>query len=158
MSERNLKSRQYSKTPLLNWPEHAGRIRTAFNTMVLAFTKYMPLRVKNSALRALGIKIGENTAVGLGVQMDIFHPEKISIGSNTTIGYSTTILTHETTQNEFREGEVEIGSNVLIGANTTILPGVKIGDGATVSAHSLVNRDVPENTSFGGVPAKNLED
>ena len=47
-----------------------------------------------------------------------------------------------------------IGKNVLIGANTTILPGVKIGDGAIVSAASLVNRDIPPGVFAGGNPVK----
>ncbi len=157
MTGRNLEKQKYKGNPLFKWPQHAGVLRTAWNTLILAVSRYMPLRIKNRVLRALGIEIGPNTAIGLGVQFDIFHPGKISIGENSTIGYGTTILTHETTQDEFREGEVEIGDNVLIGANTTALPGVKIGDGATVSAHSLVNRDVPEGEKYGGVPVQKLD-
>lgn len=55
---------------------------------------------------------------------------------------------------EYRIGDVVIGENVLIGANTTILPGVKIGDGAIVSAATLVNRDIPAGAFVGGNPVK----
>jgi acetyltransferase-like isoleucine patch superfamily enzyme len=51
---------------------------------------------------------------------------------------------------------VVIGRDVVIGANCTILPGVVIGDGATVSAHSLVNHDVAPGSVVGGVPARPL--
>ena len=44
----------------------------------------------------------------------------------------------------------------MMGANCTILPGVEIGDNATVSACSLVNKDVKANSFVGGVPARNL--
>ena len=47
-----------------------------------------------------------------------------------------------------------VGRDVLIGANCTILPGVVIGDGATVSAMSLVNKDVPPGAMVGGVPIR----
>lgn len=157
MVGRELSSREYSSNPLLNWPKEAGRLRTTFNTVFLAICRYLPLSLKNAVMRKLGVEIGEDTAIGLGVQMDIFYPEKIFIGSSTTIGYGTTILTHETTQEEFRTGKIEIGDDVLIGANTTVLPGVKIGDGATVSAHSLVNRDVKEDETVGGIPAKPIK-
>ena len=49
---------------------------------------------------------------------------------------------------------IRIGKNVWVGANAVILPGVTIGDGAIVAAGAVVNRDVPENTVVGGVPAK----
>ncbi|MFS8631192.1 MAG: hypothetical protein LOD92_08575 [Bacillales bacterium] len=51
-------------------------------------------------------------------------------------------------------GNVVIGNDVEIGANTTILPGVTIGDGAIVSAGTLVNRDVPAGAFVGGNPMK----
>jgi len=51
---------------------------------------------------------------------------------------------------------VVIGRDVTIGAKSTILPGVVIGDGAVVSAMSLVNKDVPPDTLVGGVPIRVL--
>lgn len=158
MRKDRLEAEEFSGNPLLHWPTKAGRLRTGVNTMVLTLSKFLPLKLKNTVLRFLGVKIGEKAAVGLGVQLDIFFPGKISIGDNTTVGYGTTILAHETTQDEFRTGEVEIGDNVLIGANSTVLPGVKIGKGATVSANSLVNRDVEEDEFVGGVPAERIEE
>jgi acetyltransferase-like isoleucine patch superfamily enzyme len=71
------------------------------------------------------------------------------------VGYNTTILAHEFMRNEWRRGPV-IGAGATIGANCTILPGVVIGDGATVSAMSLVNRDVPAGAFVGGVPIRML--
>ena len=158
MTDRKLEKKEYSGNPLLQWPSHAGKLSTAFNTAILQLSKFLPLGLKNKVLRATGLKIGKNTAIGLGVQFDIFFPEKISIGSSTTIGYGTTILTHETTNEEFREGKVVIGDNVLIGANTTILPGVTIEDNSKISANSLVNRDVEEGSFVGGTPVEKLEE
>lgn len=55
---------------------------------------------------------------------------------------------------EYRIGTVLIGDEVMIGANTTILPGVKIGDGAVVSAGTLVHKDVPDGAFVGGNPMR----
>jgi acetyltransferase-like isoleucine patch superfamily enzyme len=98
------------------------------------------------------MKVGEETAVALMVMMDIMFPERISIGRNSIIGYNTTILAHEYLIKEYRLGDVVIGDEVMIGANTTILPGVTIGDGAIVSAGTLVHRDVPAGAFVGGNP------
>ncbi len=83
---------------------------------------------------------------------DIMFPEKITVGNNSVIGYNTTILAHEYLIREYRLGDVVIGDEVLIGANSTILPGVIIGDGAIVSAGTLVHKDVPAGAFVGGNP------
>ncbi|HIC87949.1 MAG TPA: acyltransferase, partial [Anaerolineae bacterium] len=79
-----------------------------------------------------------------------------TIGDNTIVGYNTVILGHEYLLREWRRGPVVIGKNVVIGANCTILPGVVIGDGAVISAMSLVNKDVPPGAVVGGVPIRPL--
>jgi tetrahydrodipicolinate N-succinyltransferase len=50
--------------------------------------------------------------------------------------------------------DVIIGNDVWIGANAVILDGVVIGDGAIISAGAIVNKDVPDYSIYGGVPAK----
>jgi acetyltransferase-like isoleucine patch superfamily enzyme len=126
------------------------------NFIVIQIARYTPfLPVKNWLYRTfLGMKVGEHTAFALMVMLDIMFPEKIRVGENSVIGYNTTILAHEYLIKEYRLGDVEIGSGVMIGANTTILPGVVIGDGAIVSAGTLVHRDVPEGAFVGGNPMR----
>lgn len=102
----------------------------------------------------LRMKVGNQTSFALMVMPDIMFPEKISVGTNTIIGYNTTILAHEYLIHEYRIGTVLIGDEVMIGANTTILPGVKIGDGAVVSAGTLVHKDVPAGAFVGGNPMR----
>lgn len=102
----------------------------------------------------LRMKVGEDTAFALMVMVDIMFPEKITVGRNSVIGYNTTILSHEYLIKEYRLGEVYIGDEVLIGANSTILPGVTIGDGAIVSAGTLVHKDVPAGSFVGGNPMR----
>lgn len=49
---------------------------------------------------------------------------------------------------------VIIEDNVWVGMNSLILKGVKIKKNSIIAAHSVVTKDVPENTLMGGNPAK----
>ncbi|ADC49141.1 acetyltransferase [Alkalihalophilus pseudofirmus OF4] len=130
------------------------------NFIVIQIARYTPfLKVKNWLYRMfLRMKVGPETAVALMVMMDVMFPERISIGRNTIIGYNTTILAHEYLIKEYRLGDVVIGDEVMIGANTTILPGVTIGDGAVISAGTLVHRDVPAGAFVGGNPMQIIKE
>ena len=55
------------------------------------------------------------------------------------------------------KGDTVIGNDVWFGRNCVILPGVKIGDGAIVAAHSVVTKDVEPYTLVGGNPARPLK-
>lgn len=126
------------------------------NFVVIQLGRYTPfLGMKNWLYRTfLGVKVGEHTSFALMVMLDVMFPEKISVGGNTVIGYNTTILAHEYLIKEYRLGPVVIGSEVMIGANSTILPGITIGDGAIVSAGTLVHKDVPAGAFVGGNPMR----
>jgi serine acetyltransferase len=53
-------------------------------------------------------------------------------------------------------GRPVIGDRVWIGPYVKILPGVRIGNGATILAGSVVDRDVPPGVLAGGNPARIL--
>lgn len=131
--------------------------RVVRNWVVIFTARYVPwLNVKRRMYQAVGVTVGQDASVALSVVLDIFFPEEITIGANAIIGYNTVILAHEYLRREWRKGPVVIGRDVVIGANCTILPGVVIGDGAIVSAMSLVNKDVAPGAIVGGVPVRVL--
>ena len=142
---------------LRQWRRARSFWRVVFHFVVITIARYLPwLGVKNALYRMLGMQVGRGVAFGLAAMVDIFFPDRIRIGDRSIVGYNTVILTHEFLIDEWRVGTVEIGRDVMIGANCTILPGVRIGDGAVVAAHSLVNRDIPPGAFAGGVPARVL--
>jgi len=142
---------------LVYWYKTVSAFKATRNGFVIMIARHVPsLAFKRWLYRSIGMKVGNHVSFAWHVTPDLFFPELIQVGDNTIIGYNTTILAHEYLLHEWRMGPVQIGANVTIGANCTILPGVVIGDGATISAMSLVNKDVSAGAIVGGVPIRPL--
>jgi len=143
---------------LSHWWAVKNPLVVIFNFLIVYSCRYLPsLALKRFLLRFTGIKIGRNASFGLGATFDIFFPELIEIGEDTVIGYNATVLCHEFLVDEWRTGKVKIGKRVMIGTNSTVLPGVEIGDGASISAMSLVNSDIRAGALAGGIPAREIK-
>jgi lipopolysaccharide O-acetyltransferase len=54
------------------------------------------------------------------------------------------------------KGPVVLEDNVWLGDAVVVLSGVRIGRNAIVGANSVVTRDIPNNTVWAGVPAKQI--
>ena len=146
-----------ARNSLVLWHKTVAPWRVLRNGFLIQLSYYVPsLALKRRLYRLMGMQVGANVSFAWRTTPDLFFPELIRVGDNTIIGYNTTILAHEYLLREWRTGPVWIGANVTIGANCTILPGVVIGDGATISAMSLVNKDVLPGAKMGGVPIRLL--
>ena len=56
-------------------------------------------------------------------------------------------------QGASRKG-IKIGKDCWIGSGVKILDGVTIGDGCIIAAGAVVNKDIPEYSIAGGIPAR----
>jgi len=66
-------------------------------------------------------------------------------------------LTGPTIPPEFRQvtrSAVVVESHAILGANVVVLPGVRIGEGTTVGAGSVVTRDLAPWGVYAGAPAR----
>lgn len=78
----------------------------------------------------------------------------VVIHENATIGNSTLIFQNVTIGGMPDGGVPKIGNGVYIGTGAVILGGVVIGDNARIGANAVVIKDVPNNATAIGVPAK----
>jgi acetyltransferase-like isoleucine patch superfamily enzyme len=139
------------------WTKYVPWWRVCWNFVWIFLAKYSPsLTLKCFLYRLTGAKIGKNVSFGLAAMLDIFYPNLITVEDNAIIGYNTVILCHDFSVREARIGPVVIKRDALVGASCTILAGVTIGEGAEVSAMSLINADLPAGVLAGGVPVKVL--
>ena len=103
------------------------------------------------------IVLGKNVFINAGCKFQdqggIFIDDGALIGHGVVLATLNHDMDPEKRQ-QLHPAPIRIGKNVWIGANATVTKGVTIGDGAIVAAGAVVNKDVPENTVVGGVPAK----
>lgn len=83
----------------------------------------------------------------------------ITIEDHVLIGPRVNLVTENHPVNPALRKSLDLRSilikrNAWIGAGATILPGVTIGENSIVAAGAVVNKDVPDNTIVGGIPAK----
>lgn len=52
---------------------------------------------------------------------------------------------------------VNIGRQTIVGAGSTILPGVQVGEGTSVGAMALVNRNTEPWGIYAGIPARKIK-
>lgn len=92
-----------------------------------------------------------------GLNNVVMGPIEIGDGVSTgpyvmILGPRHPVLAGSTQQNQ----KTVIGNNVWISSGSIILFGVEIGDNAVISAGSVVAKNVPAGSFFGGNPARNL--
>ena len=143
------------RNSLWHWTDERSVLRVVYNYLLITVARLAPsLRVKNWALRRIGVTVGEGVSWALDATPDVFWPERITLEDGCIVGYDATLLCHEFLQDEYRLGDVVVGERAMIGAGAVVLPGVRIGEGAQVAANSLVTDDVPPGVTVAGVPAE----
>ncbi|MBC7253837.1 MAG: acyltransferase [Actinobacteria bacterium] len=109
-------------------------------------------------LRKRGVRISEKAWVDLGVWIEMTTPQHVVIEDYAKIAFGAVIFAHDAAVNSvadlpMRVQETRIGYNSAIGARSIIMPGVTVGEHCGVLPGSVVTKDVPDHTVWGGVPA-----
>ena len=110
------------------------------------------------------IQIGNRVYIGRNCEFNC--NAKIIIDDDVLIGSNTIFVD---ANHEYKKGltinsqsvssaDISVGKDVWIGSNCTIMKGVSIGNGSIIAAGAVVNKSIPENEIWGGVPAKKLKD
>jgi maltose O-acetyltransferase len=108
---------------------------------------------------ASNLTIGHGTSINVDCFFDCL--AKITLGRNVMVAMGVMIVTSDHPlgpdgrPSGFPVGrDVVIGDRSWLGARSTILPGVTVGEGAVISAGSVVTRDCRPRAIYAGSPAR----
>lgn len=102
-------------------------------------------------------EIPPTCTVGKGLRLEhggkgtVIH-SKVTIGENARIFHQVTIGISGAGE----EIPPKIGNNVLIGTGAKIIGDIFVGDNARIGANAVVTKNVPENSTAVGIPARNV--
>ena len=116
-----------------------------------------PIFIHNSVAIYPSSIIGKGSLIlpGSVIGADVIIKDFCIINNNATISHNTRIdnFVHISI-NVAIAGGVEIGEGSFIGAGAIILPEIKIGKWVTIGAGAVVTKDIPDNCTAVGMPAK----
>jgi serine O-acetyltransferase len=117
---------------------------------------YFPARlISQLARRMTGVEIHPGATIGKGFFID--HGMGVVIGETTEIGDNCSIYQGVTlggTGKDIGKRHPTLGNNVMVGAGAKVLGPFRVGDNSKIAAGAVVLREVPENSTAAGVPAK----
>ncbi len=141
----------YFSAPAILWFLNDALLFPASKT----FIDFVPLSGINIwYYRLLGAKIGR----GVQLNAQLIDCWLVEIDDHAVIGGGVTIVPHVAEDGLLKLKRVKVGKNATVGMGSLIMPGVEIGEGALIGAHSVVlsNKKIPPHTVWVGNPARPL--
>lgn len=102
-----------------------------------------------------GIEIHPGATIGKALFID--HGSGVVIGETTIIGDFCTIYQNVTlggTGKDVGKRHPTLGNNVMVGAGAKVLGPLNVGNNVKIAAGAVVLKDVPDNSTAVGIPAK----
>ena len=103
--------------------------------------------------RKAQVQIPASTKIGYGFY--IGHNICMVVNGGTIIGNNVNLSQFLNIGTNYKTPAI-IGDNVYIGPHVSIIEDVRIGNNSSIGAGAVVTKDVPENATVAGVPAKVL--
>ena len=117
--------------------------------------KFLARAISQRSRRRTGIEIHPGATIGRRLVID--HGMGIVIGETAEIGDDCLIyhgVTLGGTGKDVGKRHPTIGNNVLIGTGAKVLGPIKVGDNSRIAANSVVLKEIPEDSTAVGIPAR----
>lgn len=116
--------------------------------------------IHDSAVVGLNAKVGAGTIVGpfCRVSTDCVVGEHVLINGGSGVGHDATVGDYSSLLGSVSiNGSAAVGEGVLLGAGSSVYPGKRVGNYAKIGLGSVVLRNVPDNATMFGNPARRID-
>lgn len=147
---------QYYLEPFLYFKGfHALQVYRASHVYWRRGQKMTAKLLQSLAAQSFSVDIHPAAKIGSGILID--HATNLVIGETAKVGNNVSILHGVTlggTGKDQGDRHPKVGHGVLLSAHAQLIGNIKIGNNAKIGAGAVVLTDVPQHTTYAGVPAK----
>jgi acetyltransferase-like isoleucine patch superfamily enzyme len=130
-------------------------LRAYINTTLAAHIPHINSSFRLFLFRLTGITIGKGIFIGMHGYMEDCNPENVIFEDGVTVSFNVTFIAHgPKAGKDTDEKYIIMRKGSYIGAGSIVLPGVEIGEEATVGAGATVTKDIPAGAIAVGNPAR----
>lgn len=152
---------QWSDSPprfVIAFADPAAKKRVALD---LAGRRWEPeIFIHDSVAVGAATKIGRGTIICpfCRISTDCRIGEHVLVNGGSGIGHDAVVGSYSSLLGAVSvNGNAQVGEGVLLGAASMIYPGKRVGDRATVGLASVVLRNVPDDATVFGNPARRID-
>lgn len=142
---------------LIPWADEEKKIYEIYmksNKAIKRNKRYKALYYRYKNLKKYGCIIAPSAEIGENLKLP--HPMGVIIGEGAKIGDNCTIY-QQVTIGQKDDKYPTLGNNVIIYAGAKVVGNIKIGNNVVIGANAVVIKDVPDNCTAVGIPARILE-
>ena len=145
----------------------APDVKLGRNVVFHAFVNLYGCTIGDNSRIGTFVEIQKNAVIGRNVKVSshTFICEGVTIEDDCFIGHNVSFINDKyprataaagqlQTEADWKVVPTRVKRGASIGTSATILCGVTIGENAIVGAGSVVTKDVPDNATVAGVPAR----
>lgn len=145
----------------------APDVKLGRNVVFHAFVNLYGCTIGDNSRIGTFVEIQKNAVIGNNVKVSshTFICEGVTIEDDCFIGHNVSFINDKyprataaggqlQTEADWKVVRTRVKRGASIGTSATILCGVTIGENAIVGAGSVVTKDVPDNATVAGVPAR----
>ena len=133
-------------------------VRTFIANNVAAHVPHINTHFRKFLYRLTGMKLGKGGFIGQNGFLEDLHSENFIMEDGSTISFGVTVVGHGPKRNitSSADKRIVIRTGAYVGAASVLIPGIEIGEHATVGAGSVVTKSVPPGAVVAGAPARLL--